>query len=246
MKFIGLLTLSILMLSCAKKEHANVHLEESRNKNSIQNESQLIKNIRINKIERIVQNNLLTQEEGCNEDLPFFRQPKIETLNQNLSAGTLTKIVNTGLKVWKIIKENEPQVNIDFVGANAMPESVNHWQELSCWKPSVTDTYLITYENLLGIEVVKFEFSISYTYGGQLDNKGLYLTHVSVIPKVEASWGYTFDANLKVLEPINLYTKEFPIAALELHLNWQVATPLKKSNDTIRFIVQANGFAYDL
>ena len=92
------------------------------------------------------------------------------------------------------------------------------------------------------MEDVKFRFRLQYTYGGGHSGIGKYLANVTVMPaEVSVSWGYTFNADVQVLNAVNVGTSLSPVAGLELNLKWQVKTVLKESDNSFNFFVQGDG-----
>jgi hypothetical protein len=163
----------------------------------------------------------------------------LPSLSDGLDLG---QIINVGEQVWKIIEAGKPVVTVKTPVAFALPRGLKCWNELENWQPTHTQTYEAAYKNGFGMEVVKFRFRLQYTAGGGLQGKGHYLANVSVLPaELNVLWGYTFDADVQVAQPVNLGTLDNPTAGLELNVNWNLKTVVKESRNSLHYFVQGDG-----
>ncbi len=165
---------------------------------------------------------------------------------QNSSAviALLDQIVNLVDKVFTIIAKNQPVVNINVNYANAVPYGIEHWTQLQGWKAPVTKRYGFYCKNLYGIKVVDVEYQVHYTYGGNYNGIGKYLTGVTVEPiKVNTAWGYNVDMTAEVpdLTIANVGTSENPIAAMQVQLRYKIHTILKDDQSKEIFYVRGDG-----
>lgn len=163
-------------------------------------------------------------------------------------AGTLVsieKIVNIAAKVWQIIKDNAPVVNIDTKYATAYPQGVTSATQLAGWSRPKSYVYGFYAENLYGSTTVDVKYKVTYTYNGSYKGKGKYLTAVTVVPeKAQVSWGYRFHMSASVPDSTiaNVGTDADPIAAMQLKLNWTMASALKQVDGTSVYYVEGNGY----
>ncbi|MGK5084718.1 hypothetical protein WDW37_15600 [Bdellovibrionota bacterium FG-1] len=154
----------------------------------------------------------------------------------------IDQIINLGKKIWEVVSANQPVVNIQTDSANAVPQGVTGWEALEGWQAPMARTYHVQYENLLGMTVVEASFRVLFTPGGNYHGKGLYLTHVVVIPSsLTVAWGYKFGLVASVPSITNAGTSANPIAAAEVLLNWKVDTAVKHDERTISFYVRGDG-----
>ncbi len=154
------------------------------------------------------------------------------------------QVVNIGKKLWSVVENGKPVVQMETPVAHALPRGLYCWSDLEHWQAPRTQVYEVTYRNGFGVEVVKFRFRLHYTYGGGRADKGQYLANVTVLPaELNVSWGYNFDAKVEVQPAVNLGTKENPIGGLELNVRWTVKTFLKESINSFHFFVQGDGVA---
>lgn len=154
----------------------------------------------------------------------------------------ITEIINIGKKIWKIIEANRPVVNVKTDSATILPVGIQSALQLEGWSMPQSKRYGVAYKNLFGMEVVKFDFRFIYTYGGSLDGKGKYLANVTMVPAdLQVSWGFKFNADAKVVNMVNVGTKEDPVVGAELLLDWSVDTVFKHQRQTVDFFVQGDG-----
>ncbi len=170
-----------------------------------------------------------------NMDTPKMSTPK-------LGSDDLSQIVNIGKKVWKVIVDNKPVVNVELSRASAVPNGIQSWMEMENWRDPVARKYQVIYKNLYGIKVVNFEFMVTYAYNGQVDGRGRYLSEVGFVPStVTVVWMYNFNVTSQVVRTVNVGTTDNPIAGIELNLNWVVKTPLKEDRRSNNFYIRGDG-----
>jgi hypothetical protein len=90
--------------------------------------------------------------------------------------------------------------------------------------------------------VVRFDYQLVYSYGGSYDGKGKYLTSVMIVPKaVKTTFGWDFNATMKLDAIMNHGSKENPIAGALVTMKYQMNswTSSFERNDTIH--ITGNG-----
>lgn len=163
----------------------------------------------------------------------------------NDTVNAIDKIVNLAEKIFGIIKENKPVVNITTNYANAVPYGTSHWTQLQGWSKPSTRKYAFSMKNGFGSEVVKVVYQVHWTHSGNFQGKGKFLTGVTVEPiSVNAAWGYTVDLTAEVPDSTvaNVGTSEDPIASMQVQLNWKISTVIKVINEKAIYYVQGDGF----
>ncbi|MBI2789732.1 MAG: hypothetical protein HYX59_13720 [Elusimicrobia bacterium] len=156
----------------------------------------------------------------------------------------LDSIVNLGEKIWKIVKDNAPVVNVKVQYASALPEGIKTWTQMGGWSRPKGTIYELTAKNAYGMRVIKLRYQVLRTAGGSYKGTGKYLTAVTVEPLlVEAAWGYRLnvDANVPDSTIVNVGTSEAPIAAMSPQLGWTIATALKESQGKSIYYLEGNG-----
>jgi len=154
----------------------------------------------------------------------------------------IDKIIAVGEKIWKIIEKGRPVVSQKYQSVSAIPEGVKTWQELENWSAPQVRVYKMDYKNGYGMKVISFAYRVVYTFGGSVKGQGQYLSAVTIEPAtLNVAWGYKFDASGQVLNVSNAGTKELPMAAMEIRLDWSVDTVMKHMQESTRFYVRGDG-----
>jgi len=160
----------------------------------------------------------------------------------------LDKVIAIGKKVWKVVSDNQPVMNIGpDLAASAVPSGITDWREMEGWSNPTWVEYSVTYKNLYRMKVVQFAYRVYYTYGGSYKGQGRYLSNVLVVPAdVWVAWGYTFNSSAKMDSVVNVGTKAAPIAGMQVSINWTVETILTKARSTAVMFTRGDGKFVDL
>lgn len=156
----------------------------------------------------------------------------------------LDSIINNGRKMWKIIEDNKPVVDIRAQYATALPEGVKGWASMGGWQPPKGVIYALTAKNVYGVTVINVRYQVLRTYGGSYKGKGKYLTAVTVEPLlVEVAWGYKYamEASVPDTSIVNMGTTENPLAAMMVQLSWRIQTAVKDSQGKDLYLLQGDG-----
>ncbi len=136
---------------------------------------------------------------------------------------TLDQITNIGKDTWEFIQNNKPVINATTQYAHALPRGSACWDDLSNWQRPRSEVYKATYVNGFGMEVVNLEIKLLYTYGGQANNKGRYISNATLLyNKLDVTWGFKVDAAVEVPLVVNMGSKEDPVAGMQLTLRWAI------------------------
>lgn len=156
----------------------------------------------------------------------------------------LDSIVNLGEKIWKIINDNKPVVNVKVQYASALPEGIESWMQMGGWQRPKGTIYELSAKNAYGMQVIKLRYQILRTSGGSYKGIGQYLTAVTVEPLlIEAAWGYHFSlvANVPDSSIVNVGTAEAPVAAMTPQLGWSISTAIKESQGKSIYYLEGTG-----
>jgi hypothetical protein len=163
--------------------------------------------------------------------------------------GTIDQIVNLYQKIWSIIEENKPVVNINTQFAAAIPQGITSWTQLAGWQGPKSYQYHISAKNLYGITTIDVTYLVVYSYGGNYNGHGKFLTGVSVQPvNVDVLWGYTFAMSASVPDSsiVNAGTQTDPVAAMQLVIDTTISTVLKSSGNNSVIYLRGDGYFQDL
>jgi hypothetical protein len=169
--------------------------------------------------------------------------------NINSTIGVIDNIVNLADKIWSIIEKNQPVVNITTNYANAVPFGTSHWTQLQGWSKPATKKYSFAMKNGYGSEVVKVTYQIHYTYAGNFQGKGKFLTGVTIEPlNVVTAWGYKVTLVSEVPDSTiaNVGTHEDPVASMQVQLRWTAHTAIKDITSKAIYYVQGDGLLQEI
>lgn len=171
--------------------------------------------------------------------------PQSVCLNQSLPAALdeieFNDIIAVGKQIWQIIQDNKPQWNNSTVTVSAIPRKVECWNNLTGWRRD-QKSYQVVAKNLLGMEVIRFKYTVVYYYGGSYEDRGQYLANVTVLPTdVRVSWGYSLDSDVKVPVIQNLGSTASPIAGMEMRVNWKIKTVVRMIEANDIYLLQGDG-----
>jgi len=151
------------------------------------------------------------------------------------------------LKLWDIVVDNKPVVNVGVKSANALPNlAQNDWEKLTGWQSERSVIYSMTSTNLYGMKVVQLEYRLSLIYGGGVDGKGRYIASARVVPtKVDVLWGYNLDVNVNVPSIVNMGTKDDPLAGIYVDVNYKIHNILRSDAEGQTYYLQGDGLMKD-
>lgn len=154
-------------------------------------------------------------------------------------------LVALGESVYTLVQKGKPHNKTTYAPISVLPrvngQNVDIFDTES-WKMPAKATYVITYKNLYGMEVVKFRYSVIFSYGGTYNGKGAYITAAQIIPEsVMTSFGFDFSATMKMGGMSNHGTKANPVAGVILSLQYTVETFLQASLETASYHVTGKG-----
>jgi hypothetical protein len=155
------------------------------------------------------------------------------------------ELVALGEDIYRLVQKGKPVNTTTYAPISVLPkvngQAVDIF-ETEGWRLPSKATYEITYKNVYGMEVVKYRYSIIFTYGGTYQGKGAYLTAAQIVPdSVETLWGYTFTASMSLGGIQNHGTKENPIAGAVLAMQYSVETVVKASLTTDMYHITGKG-----
>lgn len=151
---------------------------------------------------------------------------------------TVDRIINIGKKMWTILDAGRPVVNVTTYTANALPHGLTCWSDLSGWNIPETKTYKVAYENAFGIDVVTFDYRVTYTAGGSLNGQGKYITNATITPAaLNVSWGFELNAQAEVPSVFNRGTNTSPVAGMQMLMKWQVKSVMSQVEQAETFYV---------
>jgi hypothetical protein len=159
---------------------------------------------------------------------------QINPINQ---AGKVIRVakdlVALGEDIYRLVQKGKPTNEVTYAPISIIPKVDGEPVDVFAtenWKTPKKRTYEAVYENLFGIEVVKFRYSIIFAYGGTYEGAGAYITAAQIVPEsVSTLFGYDFTATMKLGGIQNNGSRINPVAAATLLMEYTVTTVLKTS-----------------
>lgn len=157
------------------------------------------------------------------------------------------ELIAFGKEVYKIIEAGKPVVRIgQTTPVSVLPKNEHGTSidafDLENWKMPKSKKYRVVAKNGFGMKTITFDFMLLFTYGGSYNGKGAYITGAEVASTdVSVAWGYTLDADFKVQSIVNQGTRENPVAAAVLQIDYKMSTVLKESRSSKKFMINGLG-----
>jgi hypothetical protein len=143
-------------------------------------------------------------------------------------------MVALGEALYDLVKKGKPTNTTDYAPISVVPRDPTTKEfidpfELEGFTMPVERNFKTKITSTLGREVV-------YAYGGSYNGAGKYLTSVMIVPSsVRTSFGWDFNASMKLGGMMNNGTKAQPVAGVVLNVKYQMNswTTSFERNDTI-------------
>jgi hypothetical protein len=170
-------------------------------------------------------------ESPKNFEVPLVK-PALQRADLDETAILFDQLVNLGKKVWALVENNKPVVNVSYLYANALPKGVRSSEELENFSELQHRTFRVSAQNLFGVTVYDLTYSLVHRYGGNFKGRGKYLENVAVIPTaLDVVWGYNVAYKVEKVSVVNTGTSENPVASVLLETNFKVSTAVKSSEE---------------
>lgn len=159
--------------------------------------------------------------------------------------GITRDLVALGEDVYRLVIKGKPSNTTTYAPISVVPR-INgqdaYALDIAYSKEPVKRTYEVVYKNVYGMSVVKFRYSVMYSYGGSYEGKGAYLLGVQVTPdSVSTLFGYDFTATMKLGGIQNIGSREDPIAGATVLIEYTVSTIVKANNEVDSYFIAGNG-----
>jgi len=155
------------------------------------------------------------------------------------------ELVALGEGIYKLVQKGKPHNTTNYAPISVIPKVGGAYVDIfetENWSIPRKNTYVITYKNLYGMEVVKFKYSVIYSYGGTFNGKGAYITSAIITPdSIMTSFGFDFTATMKLNGIMNHGTKENPVAGAIMAMQYTVETFLQASLQTDSYHITGKG-----
>jgi hypothetical protein len=154
-------------------------------------------------------------------------------------------LVALGEEVYNLVEKGKPTVKTNTAPISVLPRVAGQPVDIfdtENWTAPVKRTYEIKYDNLYGVTIVHFKFSVMYSHGGTYNGVGAYLTSVQVVPEyVKVLWGWNFDATMRLGGIQNQGTSVNPVAGATVMIQYTTSSLLENIQRTTSFFVTGKG-----
>ncbi len=158
----------------------------------------------------------------------------------------LEKLIAFGTKVWEIVKKGRPVVNVNMAKPiSVLPVTEDpraSFSQMSNWSAPKAARYRVEYKNGFGSKVISFDYTVYFQHGGQFNNKGQYLTGVTVkASNVAVSWGFQFDASSELETISNRGSLDDPNAGATINIDYKASSVFRDITSSESFHVTGSG-----
>ncbi|MCM2348496.1 MAG: hypothetical protein NDI69_00655 [Bacteriovoracaceae bacterium] len=190
-----------------------------------------------NQIETLYQKQLATGLPNEGRVDPVEQAGKVITVSRDLVA--------LGEDLYRLVIKGKPSNQTSYAPLSVIPRVNGQPVDIldtERWRMPVKRSFEVSYQNLYGVDVVTFRYSVLYSSHGQYDGKGAYLTAVQIIPEsVRTLFGFDFTATMKLGGIQNQGTKANPIAGATLLIEYTVSSVMNAINKVDTFFVTGLG-----
>ncbi len=193
----------------------------------------------------------LVQKQRIPTEIEHMINAQKKQSNRKANIGEVIKVtrelIALGKEIYKIVEAGRPVVNINKMTPVSVLPKTNAGapvdpMDLDGWKAPIYKKYKVSYKNYLGGTPASFTFMLMYSYGGSENGKGKYITGALIkATDVTVKWGYSLDADFKVLSIMNAGSRDNKVAAAVLEINYKVSTVLQSTDTSETFYINGAG-----
>ncbi|MCO4793907.1 MAG: hypothetical protein KC493_09350 [Bacteriovoracaceae bacterium] len=145
-----------------------------------------------------------------------------------------------GRRIWNIVTAGAPTSTSSHVTPVSVIPDVNGtataMYQMENWSIPKMRKFKVEYKNLMGISVVSFTYGVTYQAGGSFKGKGKYLTGINIdASNISVLWGFGFNATSSLVAISNMGSKENPVAAATMKINYELTSPFRNIKNSKSF-----------
>lgn len=165
------------------------------------------------------------------------RVDRIERVGQVIA--TARDFVALGETIYTLVQKGKPSNTTEFAPISVVPKDPISKEivepfDLEGFSMPVQKKYTTIIKSGVS-EAIRFEYMVMYSYGGSYEGFGKWITGVQIIPvSVKTSYGWDFNATMKVSGIMNHGTKADPVAGVIVVVKYQMNSwrTAQERNDT--------------
>ncbi len=159
---------------------------------------------------------------------------------------TIEKLIALGKKIWAIIEAGRPVLNQNLMTPlSVLPKTDDPdaaFYQMEGWSAPKAVTYRVKYENLFGMTVIAFDYTVIFQYAGKYEGKGNYITGLNVkASNVSVAWGFQFDANSSLVNIANRGSSANPTAGATVQIDYKASSVMRTISTSESFHVTGKG-----
>ena len=156
-------------------------------------------------------------------------------------------IVALGEEIYKLVIKGKPTNTTEYAPVSVVPKIPGTADyvdpfDLENFSMPIEKKFSSVIKNSSGAQVVRFEYMVIFSYGGSYNGAGKYITGAEIVPiKVDTSYGWDFNATMKLGGIMNNGTRENPVAGLNLVIKYQMNSWSKSFERNDMIYINGNG-----
>ena len=154
------------------------------------------------------------------------RQGGIDRTRQVIS--TAKDFVALGEAIYELVKKGKPSNTTKYEAISVVPKDPMTGQyvdpfDMEGFSIPVERNFTAKIKNGAGAEVVRFDYTLIFSYGGSYNGTGFYLTNVMIVPKyVKTTHGWDFNATMSLSGIMNHGSRANPVAGALVAIKYQM------------------------
>lgn len=154
-------------------------------------------------------------------------------------------IVALGERAWDLVVMGKPILRSNHNPISVLPQVEGRDiipMDLEKWSLPRSKTFSFSAKGRTGKELVKFDYAVHFTHGGQFNGKGKFLAAVNITPlKIKVRWGQKFNSHTELLEVVNHGTKEDPIVSALMKITYTITSMTKTTQASEMYHIVGDG-----
>jgi hypothetical protein len=158
------------------------------------------------------------------------QNPKKDSVEETRKIISITRdMIALGEAWYELVKKGKPSNVTEYAAISVVPRDQNKEYidpfELEGFSVPVERNFTTKITNGAGKEVVRFDYTVIYSFGGSYRGAGRYLTNVMIVPKnIKTTFGWDFNATMKLNGIMNHGSKEQPVAGAMVAIKYQMSS----------------------
>ena len=167
---------------------------------------------------------------------------------------TARDFVALGEAIYTLVQKGKPRNVTQYEAISVVPKDPMSGEyvdpfDMEGFGIPEEKNFTVRIRNGAGSEVVRFDYTLVYSYGGSYNGAGQYLTNVMIIPKyIKTTHGWDFNATMSLSGIMNHGSRANPVAGAMVTIKYQMNSwrAAFERNDTIHVTGKGQVRSYGL